>query len=120
MKNHSHELQTLLDLDGTEIELVDGRYFAKFEAHLVDPSPEVPHGIKYSLTLHDRGGKRIVGFDNAHPIKIKKGRFVERPTAADHWHYGPGEAVKRYLFQGAGKLLEDFWAEVEKATGIEE
>jgi hypothetical protein len=116
----SGELQALLDLDGTEIELMDGQFFTKFEVHKVEPSPAVPHGIKYSLTLHDKMGKRVLGFDNAHPIKIKKGRFVERPTEADHWHYGPGEAVKKYRFQGPGKLLVDFWAEVEKFTGIEE
>lgn len=45
---------------------------------------------------------------------------MDRPTEADHWHYGPGEAVKPYQFEGAGKLIEDFWAEVEKTTGIEE
>jgi len=116
----SHELQTLLDLNGMEIELMDGQFFAKFEAHTVDASPEVPHGIKYSLTLHDRAGQRVLGFDNAHPIKIKKGRFIERPTEADHWHYGPGELVRKYRFQGPGRLLEDFWVEVEKFTGIEE
>jgi len=33
---------------------------------------------------------------------------------------GLGEAVKPYQFEGAGKLIEDFWAEVEKTTGIEE
>ena len=119
MKTISHELQALLDLDGTEIELMDGQYFAKFEAHTVEPSPEVPHGIKYSITLHDKTGRRVLGFDNAHPVKIKKGRFVERPTEADHWHHGPGE-VRKYRFKGPGKLLVDFWAEVEKFTGIEE
>lgn len=120
MKTSSHELLALLDLNGTEIELLDGQFFVKFEAHTVEPSPEVPHGIKYSLTLHDRTGRRVLGFDNAHPIKIRKGRFIERPTEADHLHYGPGEAVRKYRFQGPGKLLEDFWVEVEKFTGIEE
>lgn len=120
MKTRPHELQALLDLDGAEIELMDGQFFAKFEVHTVELSPEVPHGIKYSLTLHDRTGRRVLGFDNAHPIKVKKGRFVERPTEADHWHYGPDEVARKYRFQGAGKLLEDFWAEVEKLTGIEE
>lgn len=120
MRRTDHDLKTLLDLNGTEIELLEGRFFAKFEAHLVDMSPEVPHGVKYSLTLHDRSGKRLMGFDNAHPIKVKRGRFVDRPVEADHWHYGPGEEVKPYRFQNAGKLLEDFWVAVEKVTGIEE
>lgn len=120
MKTSPHELLALLDLNGTEIELLDGRFFAKFEVHMVESTPEVPHGIKYSLSLHDRTGQRVLGIDNAHPIKIKKGRFVERPAEADHWHYGPGEAVRKCRFQGPGKLLEDFWVAAEKFTGIEE
>jgi len=32
----------------------------------------IPHGIKYSLTLHDKYNKRIIGFDNAHAFKTKK------------------------------------------------
>ena len=28
--------------------------------------------------------------------------------------------IKKYRFQGPGKLLVDFWAAVEKFTGIEE
>lgn len=99
---------------------MNGQFFAKFEAQMVKPSSGVPHGIKYSLTLHDRAGRRVLGFDNAHAIQIKKGRFIERPIEADHWHYGTGEVVRQYRFQGPGKLLEDFWAEVEKLTGIEE
>lgn len=120
MKVGPRDLQALLDLNETEIELLDGRFFAKFEVHTVTPSPDVPHGIKYSLTLHLGSGQRVLGFDNAHPIKIKKGRFMSRPTEADHWHYGPGEAVRIYRFRSPGKLLEDFWAEVEKFTAIEE
>jgi len=73
MNKGSRDLETLLVLDGTEIELMDGRFFAKFEAHLVETSPEVPHGVKYSITLHDRSGRRLFGFDNAHPVKVKRG-----------------------------------------------
>lgn len=120
MRRTSHDLKALLDLNGTEIELLEGRFFAKFEAHLFDVSPEVLHGVKYSLTLRDRSGRRLMGLDNAHPIKVRRGRFVDRPVEADHWHYDPGEEVKPYRFQNAGKLLEDFWAAVEKVTGIEE
>lgn len=120
MKSATHGLDTLLDLDGIEIELADGRYFVKFEACRTEPSAAVPHGVKYSLTLHERSGRRLLGFDNAHPIKVKRGRFVERPVEADHWHYGPGEEVRLYRFESPGKLVEDFWLEVERFVGIEE
>ncbi len=29
----------------------------------------MPHGIRYALTLHDRYGTRLLGFDNAHAVK---------------------------------------------------
>jgi hypothetical protein len=31
-------------------------------------TPERPHGLKYSLTLHAEDGARLLGFDNAHRI----------------------------------------------------
>ena len=46
-------LDTLLDLDG-EIFPMDNGYWTKFEASRVIPTPQIPHGIRYSLTLHDR------------------------------------------------------------------
>ena len=49
-----------------------GGYWIKIEAWWVDVSPEVPHGIRYSLTLHEPYAKRIVGYDNAHAIKPPK------------------------------------------------
>lgn len=34
----------------------------------VAPSDQRPQGIKYSFTLHDVDGTRLLGFDNAHGI----------------------------------------------------
>ena len=65
------ELQTLLDLDGTRF-WPKTQYWVKFKARLVEPTPHIPHGIKYSLTLHDRNNTRILGFDNAHAVKNEK------------------------------------------------
>jgi len=48
-------LSYLLDLDG-EILVQAGGYWVKIEAHTCEASPQVPHGISYSLTLHDRYG----------------------------------------------------------------
>jgi hypothetical protein len=55
----------LLDLDG-EVIVQDRGYWVKIEARRRNPSPHVPRGIDYSLTLHDKYGKRVLGFDNAH------------------------------------------------------
>jgi hypothetical protein len=44
----------------------------RFVVTRVPVSPEKPHGIDYSLTLHGPDGERLVGFDNAHPVAKRK------------------------------------------------
>ena len=51
-------LENLLGLHG-EIIAFDNGTWAKFVAIRVDPDEARPHGISYSLTLHDRDGRRI-------------------------------------------------------------
>jgi len=84
--DYDKNIDTLLDLDGVVIEQV-GRYWTKFEVRRIPKiTEEIPHGIRYSLTLHDRHGERIMGFDNAHAIKSrKKGTHLGRKTY-DHCH----------------------------------
>jgi hypothetical protein len=78
MAKEGGALDTLLDLDG-EIFMMDGGYWVKIEAKKVSVSPSIPHGVRYSLTLHDRYNVRVVGYDNAHAIKIKtRKRFSGR------------------------------------------
>jgi len=57
-------IDTLLDLDGSILEQ-GGGYWIKIDAARIPESPEVPHGIRYSLTLHEPYGRRILGYDNA-------------------------------------------------------
>jgi hypothetical protein len=53
-------LDTLLDLDGNILDQGDG-YWVKIEAKLLEnPTDERPHGISYSLTLHDPFNQRIL------------------------------------------------------------
>jgi len=47
----------------------------KVEAIRVEPSLKMPHGVKYSLTLHNRSNKRVIGFDNAHSYKPKNAKY---------------------------------------------
>ncbi len=65
-----------------------------------------PHGVKYSLTLHDPDGRRIYGLDNAH----KAGRRRE----FDHRHVYGARQIVGYAFRGPVALLEDFYREVER------
>ena len=107
-----HSLDTLLDLDGL-IMVVDsaGKHWAKFVVKKVDPSPERPHGLSYSLTLHDETGARLVGFDNAHPVSTGSGPGKRTPKQHDHQHQI--RTVKPYEYYDAATLLTAFWAEVD-------
>lgn len=103
-------LETLLDLDG-EIFPMENGFWVKFEAYRAEPSPSIPHGINYSLTLHDRNNTRILGFDNAHAIKPKRKKYGARKVTWDHFH--KIEKTHPYEFETTGQLLEDFWVAVE-------
>jgi hypothetical protein len=104
-------LETLLYLDG-EVFPMDGGYWTKFEVSRVRPTKQIPHGIKYSLTLHDRNNTRLLGFDNAHAHKPKRKKYGARKVTWDHKH--KIEKVFDYEFESASQLLEDFWRAVEE------
>lgn len=63
-------LDALLDLDG-EAFIIDpaGQYWVYFRVRRVQRRPDKPHGLEYSMPLHGPDGKRLVGFDNAHPVR---------------------------------------------------
>ncbi|WP_201296871.1 DUF6516 family protein [Billgrantia tianxiuensis] len=103
-------LEVLLDLNGEVFPMEDG-YWTKFEAWKVDSSEQIPHGVRYSITLHDKHNKRILGYDNAHAIKPKRRNYSAKKKTWDHKH--KMESVEDYEFESAGRLLEDFWNEVE-------
>ncbi len=106
-------LQHLLDMDGQRGE-VGGGYWYKIEAHRVPPTPAVPHGIKYSLTLHALDGPRVFGIDNAHPPKVtgeRRGPGRVRRIEYDHQHLGG--KVSFYEYVSAEDLLTDFFGKVD-------
>jgi hypothetical protein len=104
-------LETLLLLDG-EIFPMDNGYWTKIEAHCVTFNEHIPHGIRYSLTLHDRHNIRILGYDNAHGIKPQRKKYGAKRQAWDHKHNR--KTVEPYEFENAGQLLEDFWQDVSR------
>lgn len=107
-------LNTLLDLDGYTYRLNKDGYWVKFEAREVPATEQIPHGISYSITLHDRHNRRIVGFDNAHGFspKSKRKKFGCRKVTWDHKHHC--EKVSQYDFESAAQLIEDFWEEIDR------
>lgn len=87
----------------------------KINAWLIEPNEARPLGIRYELSLHDAGNRRILGFDNAYAVKRPGGHYVEQPRAYDHLHRGPKAAGVPYAYVSADKLVGDFWQAVFKA-----
>ena len=112
-------LDALLDLDG-EVYRFDDGYWVKFECLRVVADVNSPHGISYSLTLHDRHNKRVVGFDNAHacPPPSRK-KYAGRQVTWDHRHPDYKIRAVQYEFESPARLIEDFWAEVDRVMGRE-
>jgi hypothetical protein len=108
-----HTLEFLLAFDG-RIHWLEQGYWLKFEIKRVDPVDRRPHGLNYSFTLHDPSGKRLLGFDNAHPVAASGSRFKRGPIAADHWHRTESDEGRPYRFVSADRLLEDFFREVRR------
>lgn len=103
---------TLLYLDGQTFFLDEkGLFFVKFVVKQVPASKERPHGLSYSLTLHEAKGERLVGYDNAHPVRSSKGPAGKSRTEYDHKHRF--KTIRPYDYQDAASLLADFWKEVD-------
>src|SRR5438552_5263475 len=106
-KPRDDALDALLDLDGQVLVVdPDGGHRVRFVVTRVPASPEKPHGIDYSLTLHGPDDERLVGFDNAHPVARRK-----RGEPQDHRHRL--RTIKAYDYRDAPTLLADFWGTVD-------
>jgi len=105
-------ISILLDLHQQVIDQEDG-YWVKIEAWEVTITNAVPHGIRYSLTLHNPKGTRIMGYDNAHSVK-QKPAYSGRKLPYDHKHRTTRDEGVRYEFKDAYQLLTDFFIDVDK------
>ena len=119
MVRRDDALLRLLDLDGFLAE-VGGGWWVKVVAQRVPPDDGRPHGISYTMTPHEPGGRRIFGIDNAHAVRLSHGPAGRSSASHDHVHRA--DAVRPYAYRDADTLMSDFWREVEailKARGIE-
>jgi len=92
MTPEDYELEVLLNLDGFEFHFVEG-YLVKISARPVEATSARPHGVRYSLTLHDPARIRIYGLDNAHGIGRRRADF-------DHRHVYGRRRVAPYIYRG--------------------
>ncbi len=104
-------LDTLLDLHGQTLFVDYSGLWVKFVVLRTEVTPDRPHGLSYSLTLHAPDGTRLVGFDNSHPIKERHGPGTRRRQHSDHRHRL--RLIRPYEYKDAATLLEDFWKEVD-------
>lgn len=104
-------LERLLAYDRRRYWLVNG-WSVWFRIRPIQSSLGKPYGIKYSFTLHDIDGNRILAYDNAHRIP--------RRTEHDHWHQFRNIGKRApYEFVDGDKLLADFFEAVRNACKIE-
>lgn len=109
-------LEYLLGLnDIVEVQNNEG-YWVKMEVCRVATTPDRPHGIKYSLTLHKPQGDRLLGFDNAHSVKLEGSPFKHagKKYPFDHQHRHANDEGILYEFNTAYQLISDFYKEVDR------
>lgn len=106
------KIQNLLDLHNQTIDQDDG-YWIKIEAWQVALTDAIPHGIRYSLTLHHPNGERLLGYDNAHAAKVKGKKYSGQRLPYDHKHRHVIDTGVPYVFKDAEQLLVDFFAEAD-------
>lgn len=113
MESQEHTLEFLLAFDG-RCHWYEGGYHVRFQIKCVKPTNERPHGLRYSFTLHDPKGKRLIGFDNAHGVRAPGGKGRRKAAAVDHWHRTERDKGRPYAFKDAETLVDDFFAKVER------
>ena len=104
-------LDTLLDLHDQTLFVDEAGHWVKFVVVRTEVVPERPHGLSYSLTLHAPDGERLVGLDNAHPLRERRGPGKRKRGESDHRHRL--RTVGPYDYKDAAALLQDFWSEVD-------
>lgn len=113
MSTSRRDLLYLLDLHMETIEVGKG-YWVSIRAREVPPDEGRPHGVQYAITLHAPGGRRLLGYDNAHAPPVSRSgpaRRSQRVAVFDHVHRG--DSVQLYEFRSAADLVIDFWADAE-------
>jgi len=107
-------LETLLELNGNIIQQDHG-FWVEIHVWRTEPTEAVPHGIRYALTMHEQGGERVMGYDNAHAVKPSgKFKYAGQILQYDHKHRHISDMGVPYKFKDSYQLLQDFFADVDR------
>ncbi len=114
MSSQAEGWDYVLDLHRQKIGYDNG-YWVTIRAIKVEPDEGRPHGLQYSLTLHDGNDDRILGYDNSHGADVASGpgKRSKRPRPYDHIDRRGKRSVP-CEFTTPFKLVEDFFADVEQ------
>lgn len=63
--------------------------------------------------FHAPDGTRILGYDNAHAIKLKGMKYAGQRMSFDHMYRHASDKGVPYVFVDAYQLLSDFFIEVD-------
>lgn len=88
-------------------------YSATFRFWLADAPNEGQHPYRYELVLHGPQNDRMMGYDNAHPVKWKSGMFRHRSENPDHYHRTGSDPGRPYEFVSITQVLKDFFNKTE-------
>jgi len=108
------EFDAVMSAFDNQVHWFEHGYHATFRFWKTPTQQEGKHPYRYELVLHDPGGVRIMGYDNAHPIKWKSGVFTKHSENPDHFHRTKSDAGRPYEFVSLTKLLDDFYTRVEQ------
>ena len=100
-------LDTLLDLHGQTLFVDEMGHWLKFVVVRAEVTAERPHGLSYSLTLHAPDGARLVGFDNAHAVRDRRG--TRNPAAEGERPPSPATQHWAVRLQGRGHAARGKW-----------
>jgi len=94
-------IDTLIDLNGNIVQQERG-YWVEIHAWRVESTVLIPHGVRYALTLHEKSGERVMGYDNAHAVR-PSGRFkyAGQVLPYDHKHRHISDKGVPYEFKDA-------------------
>ncbi len=95
-------LDALLGLDGLTLVIDDEGHVVRF------------------VVRQDASDRGAAPWAVVHAVERPGGKFMEQPRVHDHVHRGKDDEGRPYEFVDAGKLIADFWTEVDRMLGLDE